>query len=50
MVTPDTTELLVIVYAPTAIEARQLERVVGATAERMEQILGGAPVESFSSR
>ena len=41
MVTPATTELLVIVYAPTEIAKPQLERVAHVTAERMQQILGG---------
>jgi DNA/RNA-binding domain of Phe-tRNA-synthetase-like protein len=41
MVTPATTELLVIVYAPTEIARPQLERVANMTAERMQQILGG---------
>src|SRR5687767_9124364 len=41
MVTPATTELLVIVYAPTEIAKPQLERVANMTAERMQQILGG---------
>lgn len=41
MVTPATTELLVIVYAPTEIATAQLERVANMTAERMAQILGG---------
>ena len=41
MVTPATTELLVIVYAPTEIAKPQLERVANLTAERMQQILGG---------
>ena len=41
MVTPATTELLVIVYAPTEIAKPQLERVAQMTAERMQQILGG---------
>src|SRR5687768_14547189 len=41
MVTPATTELLVIVYAPTEIAKPQLDRVEHMTAERMEQILGG---------
>ena len=50
MVTPETTELLVIVYAPAGVDDRQLDRVVAATAERMERILGGAPLESISSR
>lgn len=41
MVTPATTELLVIVYAPVEIAKPQLQRVVNATSERMGQILGG---------
>lgn len=42
MVTPTTTELLVVIYAPTEIPKPQLERVVTATAERFQQICGGA--------
>ena len=41
MVTPATTELLVVIYAPTEIPKPQLERVVSATAERFQQICGG---------
>jgi DNA/RNA-binding domain of Phe-tRNA-synthetase-like protein len=41
MVTPATTGLLVVVYAPNEIGRAQLERVVDVTAERMQQILGG---------
>ena len=41
MVTPETTELLVVIYAPTEIPKPQLERVVTATAERFQQICGG---------
>lgn len=41
MVTPATSELLVVVYAPIEIRRAQLERVVDLTAERMRQILGG---------
>jgi DNA/RNA-binding domain of Phe-tRNA-synthetase-like protein len=41
MVTPATTELLVVIYAPTEIPRTQLERVVAATAERFQQICGG---------
>ena len=40
MVTPATTELLVVIYAPTEIAKPQLERVVTATAERFQQICG----------
>ena len=42
MVTPATTELLVVIYAPTEIPKPLLERVVTATAERFQQICGGA--------
>ena len=41
MVTPVTTELLVIVYAPAEVAKSQVERVAKITAERMQQILGG---------
>ena len=41
MVTPATTELLVVVYAPIEIGRPQLERVANVTAERMQHILGG---------
>jgi DNA/RNA-binding domain of Phe-tRNA-synthetase-like protein len=41
MVTPATTELLVVVYAPVEIPRPQLERVADVTAQRMQQILGG---------
>jgi DNA/RNA-binding domain of Phe-tRNA-synthetase-like protein len=42
MVTPSATELLVIVYAPAALEPSQLTRVVSATRERLALITGGA--------
>ena len=41
MVTPVTTELLVIVYAPAEIAKPQVERVAKITAQRMQEILGG---------
>ena len=41
MVTPATTELLVVVYAPLEIARPQLERVLLATAERLTMIVGG---------
>ncbi|HEX6165133.1 MAG TPA: phenylalanine--tRNA ligase beta subunit-related protein [Vicinamibacterales bacterium] len=41
MVTPATTELLVVIYAPIEIPKSQLERVANATAERLRLILGG---------
>jgi DNA/RNA-binding domain of Phe-tRNA-synthetase-like protein len=48
MVTPASTELLVVIYAPVEIAKPQLERVVEKTAERMQDILGGSPlVPSF---
>jgi DNA/RNA-binding domain of Phe-tRNA-synthetase-like protein len=42
MVTPATTELLVVIYAPSDIPRPHLERVVNSTAERMRLILSGA--------
>lgn len=41
MVTPTTTELLVIVYAPIDVPQRQLDRVVAVTTERLALIAGG---------
>jgi DNA/RNA-binding domain of Phe-tRNA-synthetase-like protein len=41
MVTPATTELLVVIYAPVEIANAQLERVVRITAERLASIVGG---------
>ncbi len=41
MVTPATTELLVVIYAPTEIPKPQLERVMTTTSERFQQICGG---------
>jgi len=43
MVTPSTTELLVLVYAPIEVGKSQLDRVVAATAERIALIAGGSP-------
>ena len=48
MVTPATTELLVIVYAPLEIPKPQLERVVRVTAERLAQIVGGRQTPSIA--
>jgi DNA/RNA-binding domain of Phe-tRNA-synthetase-like protein len=42
MVTPEATELMVVVYAPIDVPKSQLERVVATTSERMLQILGGS--------
>lgn len=42
MVTPSTTELLIIVYAPIEIGQSQLDRVVAVTAERIALIVGGS--------
>jgi DNA/RNA-binding domain of Phe-tRNA-synthetase-like protein len=42
MVTPATTELLIVVYAPAEIVKAQLERVVSITAERYAQITAGS--------
>ena len=41
MVTPATTELLVVIYAPVEIPKPQLERVVEITANRFAEIVGG---------
>ena len=43
MVTPATTDLLVVVYAPVAIEPPQLDRVLRITGERLALIVGGRP-------
>jgi len=44
MVTPATTELMVVVYGPIEIPKPQLERVMNMTAERMKVILGGSEI------
>ena len=41
MVTPATTEALVIVYAPAEILRMQLARVLDVTAQRLAHIAGG---------
>lgn len=41
MVTPDASSLLVIIYAPIDVPARQIEHVVSATAARLAEIVGG---------
>jgi DNA/RNA-binding domain of Phe-tRNA-synthetase-like protein len=41
MVTPSTTELLVVIYAPLEIPKPQLERVLQVTSERFASIVGG---------
>jgi DNA/RNA-binding domain of Phe-tRNA-synthetase-like protein len=46
MVTPTTTELLVVVYAPIEIALPQLQRVVTITAERLALIVGGVQTAS----
>ena len=40
MVTPATTRALVVVFAPRDIDARQLDRVIQVTAQRMEEFTG----------
>jgi DNA/RNA-binding domain of Phe-tRNA-synthetase-like protein len=42
MVTPATTELLVVVYAPIQVARTQIERVLSTTAERMALAVGGS--------
>jgi DNA/RNA-binding domain of Phe-tRNA-synthetase-like protein len=46
MVTPATTELLVVIYAPVEIPKPQLERVLQVTAERLASIVGGQTVST----
>ena len=41
MVTPSTTALLVVIYAPVEIAKAQLDRVLQVTAERFASIVGG---------
>lgn len=45
MVTPATTELLVIVYAPRELPDARLQHVAAVTADRMRNIVGGSPVQ-----
>lgn len=47
MVTPETTELLVVIYAPREVPRTQLERVMSATADRFALITGGSAVRSL---
>lgn len=42
MVTPSSTELLIVVYAPAEIGKAEVERVLSTTAERFAQITGGS--------
>jgi DNA/RNA-binding domain of Phe-tRNA-synthetase-like protein len=42
MVTPSSTELLIVVYAPAEIARAQVERILSATAERFARITGGS--------
>jgi DNA/RNA-binding domain of Phe-tRNA-synthetase-like protein len=41
MVTPSSTELLIVIYAPVEIGKAQVERVLSTTAERFAQVTGG---------
>ena len=41
MVTPSTTSLLVVIYAPSEITPAQLDRALAKTAERLSEIVGG---------
>ena len=41
MVTPSSTELLIVVYAPAEIAKAQIERVLDTTAERFARVTGG---------
>ncbi len=44
MVTPATTELLVVIYAPAEVDDAKVKQVSKITAERIDRILGGSPV------
>lgn len=44
MVTPATTEALVVVYAPREVEPARLSRVLETTAERIADIAGGREI------
>jgi DNA/RNA-binding domain of Phe-tRNA-synthetase-like protein len=46
MVTPETTELLVVIYAPREVPRAQVERVMSATEDRLALITGGSRVRS----
>ena len=46
MVTPATSELLVVIYAPLEIAPALLERIKAVTKERLERIVGGRVAES----
>ena len=41
MVSPSSTELLIVIYAPAEIAEAQVERVLSATAERFARVTGG---------
>ena len=47
MVTPETTELLVVVYAPREVPRAHVERAMSATADRFALITGGSVVCSL---
>jgi len=47
MVTPATTELMVVIYMPVGMPVALLTRVAGTTAERMLEMLGGREVSRF---
>jgi DNA/RNA-binding domain of Phe-tRNA-synthetase-like protein len=47
MVTPATTELLVIIYAPREIPRTHLQQALAATATRMHDMLGGSPARQL---
>ena len=50
MVTPSTTELLVIVYTPIEVGKSQLDRVVAVTADRIALIAGGSRALAFDNQ
>jgi DNA/RNA-binding domain of Phe-tRNA-synthetase-like protein len=42
MVTPETTELLVVIYAPREVPRAHVERAMSATEDRLALITGGS--------
>lgn len=50
MVTTATTRALVVVFAPTEIDQRRLDRVLDVTAQRMQEFTGALRVPSAPSR
>jgi DNA/RNA-binding domain of Phe-tRNA-synthetase-like protein len=47
MVTPETTELLVVIYAPREVAKAHVERAMSATEDRLALITGGSALHSL---